>query len=266
MPFAAKVGAMNTSKHVRIEMTSGLLAITLARPEKKNALTTQMYEALVEAFELASAEPSVHVVLVDADGGDFCAGNDIADFVAMARSGQAFDSSDVFRFLRVLAAFDKPVVAAVRGRAVGIGTTMLLHCDLVYVAEDARLSTPFVDLALVPEAASSLLLPARIGHVRAFALFALGETLDGRAAVHCGLANAALPAGQVTPRARAAALTLAGKPTQSVQATKKLMREHGRMLAVIESEGRVFADRLMSPEARTAFQAFMTRRGPGSSR
>jgi enoyl-CoA hydratase/carnithine racemase len=166
----------------------------------------------------------------------------------------------------VLAAFDKPVVAAVRGRAVGIGTTMLLHCDLVYVAEDARLSTPFVDLALVPEAASSLLLPARIGHVRAFALFALGETLDGRAAVHCGLANAALPAGQVTPRARAAALTLAGKPTQSVQATKKLMREHGRMLAVIESEGRVFADRLMSPEARTAFQAFMTRRGPGSSR
>ena len=198
---------MNTSTQVRVETASGLLAITLARPDKKNALTTQMYRALVQAFELASADPAVRVVLLDADGGDFCAGNDIADFVAMARSAQALDSSDVFRFLRALAAFDKPVVAAVRGRAVGIGTTMLLHCDLVYVAEDARFSTPFVDLALVPEAASSLLLPARIGHVRAFALFALGESIDGRAAVDCGLANAALPAEQVTPRARAAAPT-----------------------------------------------------------
>lgn len=255
---------MNTSTQVRVETASGLLAITLARPDKKNALTTQMYRALVQAFELASADPAVRVVLLDADGGDFCAGNDIADFVAMARSAQALDSSDVFRFLRALAAFDKPVVAAVRGRAVGIGTTMLLHCDLVYVAEDARFSTPFVDLALVPEAASSLLLPARIGHVRAFALFALGESIDGRAAVDCGLANAELPAEQVTPRARAAALTLAAKPAQAVQATKKLMREHARMLAVIEAEGRVFADRLLSSEAQSAFQAFMTRRTPGT--
>jgi len=255
---------MNTSTQVRVETASGLLAITLARPDKKNALTTQMYRALVQAFELASADPAVRVVLLDADGGDFCAGNDIADFVAMARSAQALDSSDVFRFLRALAAFDKPVVAAVRGRAVGIGTTMLLHCDLVYVAEDARFSTPFVDLALVPEAASSLLLPARIGHVRAFALFALGESIDGRAAVDCGLANAALPAEQVTPRARAAALTLAAKPAQAVQTTKKLMREHARMLAVIEAEGRVFADRLLSSEAQSAFQAFMTRRTPGT--
>jgi enoyl-CoA hydratase/carnithine racemase len=261
-PFAAKVDAMNISNYVRIERTSGLLTIMLARPDKKNALTREMYQALVEAFELASAEPSVHVVLVDADGGDFCAGNDIADFVAHARSGQAIENSDVFRFLRTLAVFDKPVVAAVRGRAIGIGTTMLLHCDLVYVAEDARLSTPFVDLALVPEAASSLLLPARIGHVRAFALFALGETLDGAAAVHCGLANGALPAAQVSERARAAALILAGKPTQSLQATKKLMREQERMLAVIASEGRVFAERLTSPEAQARFQAFLTRRAP----
>jgi enoyl-CoA hydratase/carnithine racemase len=255
---------MNSSTQVRTERASGLLAVTLARPEKKNALTIQMYQGLVEALELASAEPSVRVVLLDADGGDFCAGNDIADFVALARSGQALDSSDVFRFLRVLACFDKPIVAAVRGRAVGIGTTLLLHCDLVYVAEDARLSTPFVDLALVPEAASSFLLPARIGHVRAFALFALGEILDGRAAVGCGIANAALPAAQVTPRARAAALTLAGKPAQALQATKRLMRDHAQTLAVIEAEGRAFADRLLSPEAQSAFQAFMTRRAPGA--
>jgi enoyl-CoA hydratase/carnithine racemase len=262
MPFAAKVGAMNTSKQVRIETTAGLLVMTLARPEKKNALTRQMYRALIEGLERASAEPSVHVVLLDAEGDDFCAGNDITDFVAMAGSQGALESSDVFGFLRALAVFDKPLIAAVRGRAVGIGTTMLLHCDLVYVAEDARFSTPFVDLALVPEAASSLLLPARIGHVRAFALFALGDTLDGRTAVHYGLANAALPAEQVSTRARAAALTLAGKPAQSVQATKLLMREQARMLAVIETEGRVFIERLLSAEAQAMFQAFMARQRP----
>jgi enoyl-CoA hydratase/carnithine racemase len=254
---------MNTSKHVRIERISSLLAITLARPDKKNALTGEMYQALLQALELASADASIQVVLVDADGVDFCAGNDIADFVALARSGQTLEDSDVFRFLRALAVFDKPLVAAVRGRAVGIGTTMLLHCDLVYVADNARLSAPFVDLALVPEAASSLLLPARIGHVRAFAVFALGEALDGRAAVDCGLANVTLPAEEVTPRARAAALALAGKPALALQATKKLMRDHGRMLAVIESEGREFAQRLVSAEAQATFQAFMTRRGPG---
>ncbi|MFI4865883.1 MAG: enoyl-CoA hydratase-related protein [Steroidobacterales bacterium] len=255
---------MNTSTQVRAERGPGLLAITLARPDKKNALSGEMYRALVAALELASSEPSIHAVLVDADGADFCAGNDIVDFVALAGSGQGLESSDVFRFLRALALFDKPLVAAVRGRAIGIGTTMLLHCDLVYVAEDAKLSTPFVDLALVPEAASSLLLPARIGHVRAFALFALGETLDGHAAVNCGLANAALAAGQVTACARAAALTLAAKPALALQATKKLMRDQQRMLSAIESEGHEFAQRLVSTEARAAFKAFTTRRGPGA--
>jgi len=252
---------MNTCPQVRIEAASGLLAITLARPEKKNALTAQMYQALVQALEQASADPAIHVVLLDAEGDDFCAGNDIADFVAQARSAQALESADVFRFVRVLAAFDKPLVAAVRGRAVGIGTTMLLHCDLVYVADDARFSTPFVDLGLVPEAASSLLLPQRIGHVRAFALFALGETLDGAGALACGLANATLPAHEVSPRARAAAQLLAAKPALALQATKKLMRDHERMLAVIEAEGREFAQRLKSTEAQAMFQAFVSRRG-----
>lgn len=167
----------------------------------------------------------------------------------------------MFRFLRALAALDKPLVAAVRGRAVGIGMTLLLHCDLAYVAEDATLSAPFADLALVPEAASSLLLPLRIGHVRAFALFALGEMLDGRTAAAWGLANAALPAAAVTARARGAALALAAKPAQAVQATKKLMREQARLLAAIESECRVFADRLASAEAQAILQAFMSRKG-----
>jgi enoyl-CoA hydratase/carnithine racemase len=257
---------MTTSQQVRTETSPGVLTITLARPEKKNALSLMMYQALAQAFESARHDPAVQVVLMDADGADFCAGNDIADFVAMAQSAHAPEDFAVFRFLRVLAAFDKPLVAAVRGRAVGIGTTLLLHCDLVYVADDALLSTPFVELALVPEAASSLLLPARIGHVRAFALFALGETLSGRAAVDCGLANAALPAGAVTARARAAALTLAGKPGQAMQATKRLMREQGRVLAAIDAEARIFAERLASPEAQSAFKAFMTRRGPAPGR
>jgi len=220
-----------------------------------------MYQALAQALELANAEPSIHVVLLDADGDDFCAGNDIADFVALARSGQQIEHSEVFRFLRALAGLAKPLVAAVRGRAVGIGTTMLLHCDLVYIATSAILSTPFVDLGLVPEAASSLLLPARIGQVRAFAMFALGETIEGQAAVACGLANATLPADEVTPRARAAAITLADKPALALQATKKLMREQGRVLAAIESEGREFSVRLASAEAQAAFMAFIGRRG-----
>jgi enoyl-CoA hydratase/carnithine racemase len=250
---------MQTSRQLRVESAPGLLAITLARPEKKNALTGAMYEALLQAFEHASLEASIRVVLLEAEGADFCAGNDIADFLAMARSRESLASSAAFRFLRMLASFDKPLVAAVRGRAVGIGTTMLLHCDLAYIAEDARLSAPFVDLALVPEAASSLLLPARIGHARAFAMFALGETLDGREAVGHGLGNAALPADQVSASARLAALTLAAKPAQALQATKRLMREHGRLLAVIETESQAFIDRLMSPEAQAVFQAFMQR-------
>ncbi len=252
---------MQTSQHVRVDAACGLLSLTLARAEKKNALTGQMYQALAEALEHASAEPSVRAVLLDADGSDFCAGNDIADFLAMARSKAEPAGSAVLRFLRALAALDKPLVAAVRGRAVGIGTTLLLHCDLVYVAEDATLSAPFADLALVPEAASSLLLPLRIGHVRAFALFALGESLDGRTAAAWGLANAALPAAAVTARARGAALALAAKPAQAVQATKRLMREQGRLLAAIESECHVFADRLASAEAQAILQAFMARKG-----
>jgi enoyl-CoA hydratase/carnithine racemase len=258
---------VETTSHIRVELTSGVLTLTLARPAKKNALTGEMYAALADALERASAEPSIHVVLIAAEGADFCAGNDIADFLKQSQSPSALASSPVFRFLRALAAFDKPLVAAVCGRAVGIGTTMLLHCDLLYLAEDARLSAPFVNLALAPEAASSLLLPARIGHVRAFALFALGETLDGQTAVSCGLANAALPAAQVMAHAQAMARSLAVKPAAAVRATKRLMRDPGRLQAVIETECRVFAEQLQSAEARAGFQAFLGRSpsGPGKS-
>jgi enoyl-CoA hydratase/carnithine racemase len=145
---------MRTDQHLRVELNAGILSVTLARADKKNALTQSMYLAFGDALEHAMADSSIHVVLVDSDGADFSAGNDIADFVALAQSGVPLENSAVFRFLRLLAVFAKPMVAAVRGRAVGIGTTLLLHCDLVYVASDAKLSTPFVDVALLPEAGS----------------------------------------------------------------------------------------------------------------
>lgn len=251
---------MRTDQHLRVEVEGGILAITLARADKKNALTQSMYHAFGDALEHAMAESSIHVVLVDADGPDFSAGNDIADFVALAQSGEPLENSAVFRFLRLLAGFSKPLIAAVRGRAVGIGTTLLLHCDLVYVASDARLSTPFVDVALLPEAGSSLLMPARIGHARAFSMFALGEVVSGETAASWGLANAALPASEVSAKARAAAVMLAGKSSKSVLLTKHLLHDGARILRTIEAECALLPERVRSPEAQAIYKSFLTRK------
>ena len=166
------------------------------------------------------------------------------------------------RFLAQLARARKPYVAAVQGTAVGIGVTLLLHCDLVYVAEEAKLSTPFVNLALVPEAASSALLPARIGYARAYAMFALGEVIDGRTAAAIGLVNAALPVDQVRDRALAAAHALALKPAGALQTTKALMRDATAISAVMAREMEQFTARLKTAEAAEAFRAFAERRPP----
>jgi enoyl-CoA hydratase/carnithine racemase len=191
------------SEHIKLTEGDGVLEIAFARPDKKNALSNAMYRAAREALEGAQTNKAVRVVLFGAEGDAFTAGNDIADFakVANSQSGEAQAHS----FIEALGRAEKPIVAAVPGIAVGVGTTMLLHCDLVYVAETAKLSAPFVNLALVPEAASSMLLPARIGHVRAFAMFALGESLSGAEAVALGLANKVLPQDEVLNAARAAA-------------------------------------------------------------
>ena len=165
-------------------------------------------------------------------------------------------------FIDALGRADKPIVAAVPGLAVGVGTTMLLHCDLVYLAEGATLSTPFVNLALVAEVASSMLLPARIGHVRAFAMFALGETISAAEALSLGLANKVLPKDKVLPAARQAARTLATRPLGAIVATKRLMRDKQRILGRMAEEGAVFAQRLQTNEAREAFKAFAERRKP----
>ena len=252
------------SEHIKRKEEDGVLEITFARPEKRNALSNAMYRTGREALESAQTNKAVRVVLFSAEGDAFTAGNDIADFANVA-NGQAGERQ-AHLFIEALGRAEKPIVAAVPGLAVGVGTTMLLHCDLVYVAETAKLSTPFVNLGLVPEAASSMLLPARIGHVRAFAMFALGQSISGAEAVALGLANKMLPQDEVLTAARDAAKALAKKPAGSVVATKRLMRDVAALLARMDDESLIFGERLKSDEAREAFRAFAERRPPDFSK
>lgn len=244
---------------VRIERDGAVLTLTLDRPEKKNALTVAMYKTLADALDTANDDAGLRAALIQAEGDVFCSGNDLQDFVAagaMLEGGE-----DPYNpFVVALARFQKPLVAAVEGRAVGVGLTMLLHCDLVYVAEDALLSAPFVNLAVVPEAASSVLLPARIGHARAFEIFALGRAVDGRTAAAWGIANDAPPRDEVRAKARAAAEALAARAPESLRKTKALVRDSARLLAQIEAENADFIAQLRSAEAREAFMAFLEKR------
>jgi enoyl-CoA hydratase/carnithine racemase len=248
------------TEHIKTTTQDGVLEITFARPEKKNALSNAMYRKASEALENAQTDTSIRVVLLSSEGDAFTSGNDLADFAGVAVGGR--EELQAARFIRALANAEKPLIAAVPGLAVGVGTTMLLHCDLVLVADTAKLSAPFVNLALVPEAASSLLLTARIGHARAFAMFAMGESLSGAEAFSLGLANKVLPKDEVIPAARAAARALADKPLGAVVATKKLMRESEAILARMAQEGKVFGERLQTAEAREVFSAFSERRPP----
>ena len=192
------------TEHIKIEKSDGILSLTMARPDKKNALTNAMYGALADAIEGAETDPSVRVLLIRGEGDMFTAGNDVGEFAAIA-TGAVQGERHVSRFLQALARSSRPLVAAVQGRAVGVGTTMLLHCDLVVLAENALLSTPFVSLALVPEASSSLLMPLRIGYARAFEMFALGEAVDAKSALAWGLANRVVPLDKLDAEARALA-------------------------------------------------------------
>jgi enoyl-CoA hydratase/carnithine racemase len=256
------------TEHVLIEKSGGVLTLTLNRPEKKNALTRAMYQALGDAIDQAEHDRDVRCVLIQANGDIFTAGNDLGDFAAVnagdTTANQAREGGNPL--LAALGRAKTPLVAAVHGRAVGVGVTMLMHCDLVYVAEDALLTTPFVNLALVPEAASSMLLPARIGHARAFAMFVLGEAVDGKTAAAWGIANAAVPAAELRAKARAAAEAVAARPASSVVITKALMRDGEAIAARMDEEGRHFAAQLKSPEAKEAFAAFAEKRAPDFSK
>jgi enoyl-CoA hydratase/carnithine racemase len=249
------------TEHIKIENNDGILTLTMARPDKKNALTNEMYGALADAIQGAETDPSVRVLLIRGEGDMFTAGNDVGEFAAIA-TGAVQGERHVGRFLQALAQSSRPLVAAVQGRAVGIGTTMLLHCDLVVLAENALLSTPFVSLALVPEASSSLLMPLRIGYARAFEMFALGETVDAKSAFAWGLANRVVPLDKLDAEARALASRLAKQPTGAVSTTKRLMRNPELLMAQIKAESEQFAARLKTAEAREAFAAFAERRPP----
>jgi enoyl-CoA hydratase/carnithine racemase len=248
-------------EQVQIKNKDGILTLTLARPDKKNALTNEMYGAMADAIEGAENESAIRVILLRGQGDSFTAGNDLGEFAAVA-TGKVEGERHVTRFIRSLGRSTKPLIAAVQGRAVGIGTTMLLHCDLVVLAENALLSTPFISLALVPEAASSLLLPQRIGHARAFELFALGEPVSAQVALDWGLANRVVALEQLDAEALALAQRLARQPLGSLVATKRLMRDGEMLVKQMEVESEHFAARLKSAEAREAFQAFTERRPP----
>jgi enoyl-CoA hydratase/carnithine racemase len=251
--------------HVQVAVDAGVMTITLARPDKKNALSNAMYGVLADSLERAESDPAVRVVVFQADGDSFSAGNDLQDFTAQA-AGAFTGERHVMRFLKNLAKANRPLVAAVQGQAVGVGTTMLLHCDLVFTSPDAKLTVPFVNLALVPEAASSLLMPARIGHARAYAMFALGEAVSGETAVAWGLANACVPLADLRAKARAAADQLAKRPLGALTTTKSLMRDAEAISALMDKEGELFGQRLQTAEAREAFMAFAERRAPDFSK
>lgn len=254
-----------TSEHVLAEARGAVLHVRLNRPEKRNALTVEMYAALDEALRRAEAEPSVRVVLISAEGETFTGGNDLSDFLQRPPTDE---SSPVLRFLDALVGATKPIVVAVQGLAVGIGTTLLLHADLVYAAESARFHLPFVSLGLVPEAGSSLLLPQRVGHARAAELLLLGEPFGAQEALQMGIASAVFPDAELAQRAGERAAKLAAQPPAGVRATKALLRQADRAALPdrMRQEAALFLERLRSPEAREAMQAFLERRAPDFSR
>jgi len=245
------------------EMGEGVLRLTLNRPEKKNALTRAMYVELTRLLDQAAADDAVRCVVLAGAGADFCAGNDILDFVQGAPDFLLpeidIETLPVFRFLKALTFFGKPLVGAVQGQAVGIGVTLLLHCDLVVAADDIRLTLPFLKLGLVPEAGSTLLLPQRIGHARAFGWMALGEKIDARDAERLGLVNRVVIADDLALTAHEMAGMTASLPPSAVRYTKGLMRDAPSLWAVVQEEGRIFRQQLTSPEAQAAFAAFLSK-------
>lgn len=244
---------------------AGVFRLQMNRPEKKNAITRAMYAALADALAEAGGDDAVRVVLVTGASGTFTAGNDLGDFMD---DPPRDESAPVFRFLRGISTFEKPLVAAVAGAAVGIGTTMLLHCDCVYAADDARFALPFVNLGLCPEAASSLLLPLVAGYHRAAELLLLGEPFDARRAEACDIVTQVVPADRLEATALATARKLAALPPAAVRVSKALMKRAlaPQVVAAMDAERDAFSARLRSAEAKEAFAAFFERRKPDFSR
>jgi enoyl-CoA hydratase/carnithine racemase len=249
---------------VVITRTDAVLEIRLNRPEKKNALTRAMYDAMADAFARVDADPTLRVALLTGTGDSFTSGNDIADFQARAAGNREGSAS---RFLPTISAMQKPLIAAVNGTAIGVGTTMLMHCDLIIAAQSARFVMPFTSLGLVPEAGSSLLFPDLLGHQRASALLLLGEPMDAATAHQWGFVNRVVADAELMTTAHDLARRLAALPPQAVRLTKRLLRRGAADLAGrMEEELALFRQCLASPEAAEAFRAFMEKRRPDFSR
>jgi enoyl-CoA hydratase/carnithine racemase len=248
------------SEHIELTRRDGVLAIRMNRPDKKNALTSLMYAAMAEALLDANGDATVGAVLFLGLPGVFSAGNDLKDFAGFAASGNL--GQEVLSFLRALTIAEKPLVAAVDGLAVGVGTTMLLHCDHVLLSERAKLHTPFVNLALVPEAASSLLAPRIMGHARAFELLVMGRPFAPEQAVAAGIANSVVPSAEIEAAGFAAAAEIASKPREAVKLSRQLIKgSPDDILQRIDEEALMFAQRLRSTEAQKAFMAFLNKTG-----
>ena len=249
------------TEHVSVARDGDVLVVRLERPEKKNAMTEAMYDACVAAFGQADRD-GLGAVLVAGSGGAFTAGNDLADFLAASeRPGEL----SAFHFITALARLETPLVAAVEGVAVGVGTTMLLHCDLVYAAPSATFRLPFVDLGLVPEAASSLLLPRRVGLAKASELLLLAEPFGADEALRLGLVNAVVPADALYAHALERARKLAAKPRDAIAATRRLIRgDRDEILAAMDREAAAFHKALASPAAKAAFTAFLSKAKPAA--
>lgn len=236
----------------------GILTITMDRADKKNALNLEMYEAMAKAITDANSDPDVNVIMIKGSGDSFCAGNDLGDFLANPPTSSM---SPVVKFLNAISETNIPVVAAVNGVAVGIGVTMLLHCDFVYIDENAPLSLPFVNLGLVPEAASSMILPQLAGHPKAAELLMLGETFSAQDALELGIANEICATQDLDSTAMNTAKKLAAKPREALQNTKALMRREFESVASrIQKENDAFKDRLASAETQATLAGFFKRK------
>jgi enoyl-CoA hydratase/carnithine racemase len=249
---------------VRVEQDGAVMSLVLDRPRRRNALTGDMYEALGRALAEAEADDSVNVVLFRGSEDTFTAGNDLEDFLERPPTGR---DAPVFRFLERVAFAAKPLVAAVNGPAIGLGTTLLLHCDLVYAGSQARFQLPFVKLGLVPEFASTYLLPLAAGHARARELLLMGEAFDANAAREAGIVTTVVADAETHARAAEAAARLAALPSAAVRATKRLLREPHRAAIgeALRAESDVFRAMLASPEARRALAAFLARRATAAA-
>jgi enoyl-CoA hydratase/carnithine racemase len=255
------------AQEIEIKMQDGVQVIRFTRADKKNAFTGPMYNAMSEALDASEKNDAIACHVFLGSGGVFSAGNDINDFLRRAAATAGGDGKGIpapsLEFIRRLPKVTKPMIAAVDGLAIGVGTTMLLHCDLVYASPSASLRTPFLDLGLIQEAGSTLTAPARMGYPRAFELICLGEPFSAERALQAGLINAIVPADKLEEAALKAAHRLAAKPRQALMTSRRLLRSnHAAISAVIEEEAKAYLGLMGSPEAREAFTAFLEKRPP----